>query len=240
MAASSPMWEKHFSKTYQKYYWFNAVDGTRVWERPDVEEEEELNIKKRPRDEGTEDIMTSTQTNPIKVKIRIAIIVPYRDVHVEQNRARHLARFIPEMTTYVIISNLHFNLFTSMIRFLRNSEELFRIYIIEQSNDQRRFNRGKLLNIGFDLARKDGCNIFIFHDVDLLPSLELLPYYTTIPENGAVHIARVWQRYSKNPEYFGGIVAFSQQAYEAINGFPNNFWGWGGEDDEMMKRVKKV
>lgn len=25
---------------------------------------------------------------------------------------------------------------------------------------------------------------------------------------------------------------------EKINGYPNNFWGWGGEDDEMNKRCE--
>ncbi len=26
----------------------------------------------------------------------------------------------------------------------------------------------------------------------------------------------------------------------AMNGYPNNFWGWGGEDDELFKRLKEV
>jgi hypothetical protein len=26
--------------------------------------------------------------------------------------------------------------------------------------------------------------------------------------------------------------------FNKINGFPNNFWGWGGEDDELYKRTK--
>ncbi len=26
----------------------------------------------------------------------------------------------------------------------------------------------------------------------------------------------------------------------AMNGYPNNFWGWGGEDDELRKRLKEV
>ncbi len=125
-------------------------------------------------------------------------------------------------------------------RFLQQFECTFRIYIIEQSNDGRRFNRGKLLNIGYDLAKKDGFNLFIFHDVDLMPSRELGSFYTTMPSGGPVHIARVWGRYSNNADYFGGIVAFTKEQYEAINGFPNNFWGWGGEDDEMMKRVQEV
>jgi hypothetical protein len=111
---------------------------------------------------------------------------------------------------------------------------------VEQSNDHRRFNRGKLLNIGFKLAKAQSPSVYIFHDVDLLPSLELLPYYSNPPHANPVHIARVWNRYSLNPNYFGGIVAFSGEQFERINGFPNNFWGWGGEDDEMIKRVKEV
>lgn len=51
--------------------------------------------------------------------------------------------------------------------------------------------------------------------------------------------AQVWDRYSNNnnQKYFGGIVSFNIADFEKINGFPNNFWGWGGEDDELMKRV---
>lgn len=40
--------------------------------------------------------------------------------------------------------------------------------------------------------------------------------------------------------YFGGITSFSEKQFRDINGFPNNFWGWGGEDDELYKRTKKV
>lgn len=40
--------------------------------------------------------------------------------------------------------------------------------------------------------------------------------------------------------YFGGVVSFSRDDFEAINGFPNTFWGWGGEDDEMYSRIKEV
>ena len=67
------------------------------------------------------------------------------------------------------------------------------IYIIEQSDDNRKFNRGKLLNIGYDLAAKEGCQVFVFHDVDLIPSPHLVPSYMNRPE-GPLHIARVWDR----------------------------------------------
>lgn len=176
------------------------------------------------RDESTVDKLQLATDTTAELPPQIAIIVPFRDLHVEQKRRQHLERFVPEMTS-----------------FLSRCDKTFRIYIVEQSADNRKFNRGKLLNIGFVRAKNDGASIFIFHDVDLLPSPELLPFYSTIPAPlRPVHIARVWDRYSGNPKYLGGIVAFSSEQYESINGFPNNFWGWGGEDDEMFSRVKKL
>ena len=49
-----------------------------------------------------------------------------------------------------------------------------------------------------------------------------------------------WDRYSNNEKYFGGIVSFSEDDMKRINGYPNTFWGWGGEDDEMQKRLETV
>lgn len=138
---------------------------------------------------------------------KIAIIVPFRDISEEKTREKQLKRFVPAMVTY-----------------LQPIAE-FHIYIVEQSDDHRKFNRGKLLNIGFTIAAREGCSIFIFHDVDLLPSKELRPYYAKLPIERPIHIARVWDRYNANPSYFGGVVSFSRAMFESINGFPNNFWG---------------
>jgi len=148
------------------------------------------------------------------------VIVPFRDLDVAQHRQHHLNIFIP-----------------SLSKFLAATGQPFCIYIIEQSDDKRKFNRGKLLNIGFEYAVKDGCDVFLFHDVDLIPSVELALWYGRVPAQPA-HVARVWGRYSLNPSYFGGVVSFSRAQFQKINGFPNTFWGWGGEDDEMMLRVK--
>jgi len=175
----------------------------------------------------------------------VAIIVPYRDIHPKQQRSRHLKQFVPFMIKF--LSNQLHN---------KNSIVDYHIYIIEQSNDERKFNRGKLLNIGFDIAKKNKCrkgngnndsermvdhDVFIFHDVDLLPTNDevLGPYYTQFP-SVPIHIARVWDRYSNNPKYFGGIVSFSASDMKRINGYPNTFWGWGGEDDEMQKRCERL
>jgi len=148
--------------------------------------------------------------------------VPYRDLHKEQKRAQHLAQFCPHM-----------------VEFLGKQTAIseFQVFIVEQSDDNRKFNRGKLLNIGFDIARNHSTafDVFVYHDVDLLPGDDLGPYYATFPTT-PIHIARCWDRYSNNPKYFGGIVSFSAKDMRAINGFPNTFWGWGGEDDEMQVR----
>jgi hypothetical protein len=152
--------------------------------------------------------------------VKTAIIIPFRDSEKDKPRTKQLNKLTTFMESYLSGHN-------------------YKIFVMEQPNDGHKFNRGQLLNAGFDIASAEGYNNFIFHDVDLLPSEELKPYYENIPTDKPVHIAAVWDRYNKNPSYFGGIVAFTSDMFTKINGYPNNFWGWGGEDDEIYKRTKK-
>lgn len=151
---------------------------------------------------------------------KIAIIVPFRDSESNGPRTQQLNRLVDFMSSFLAGKD-------------------YKIFVITQNDDGRKFNRGQLLNIGFKIAKDEGYDTFIFHDVDLLPSPELKKYYTTYPESKPVHIAAVWERYGGNPSYFGGIVGFNAIMFKKVNGFPNNFWGWGGEDDELLKRTKK-
>ena len=41
------------------------------------------------------------------------------------------------------------------------------------------------------------------------------------------------------PDIFGGVVALTKEQFKNVNGFSNQFWGWGGEDDDMNYRIKK-
>ena len=155
---------------------------------------------------------------------KVALIVPFREEklktgEISEKRTKELAKFTEYMTNYF------------------KDVPSVKIFVIEQSDDGERFNRGKLLNIGFMKAKEEGFNIFVFHDVDLLPSHELKPFYLEKTDS-PIHIAHVWKdRYSYN-KYFGGVVSFSEKTFETINGFPNNFWGWGGEDDALYHRTK--
>jgi hypothetical protein len=151
--------------------------------------------------------------------VKIAIIIPFRDSEKSKSRTIQLSKFVKYMEDYL-------------------QGYSYKIFVIEQSEDGRKFNRGQLLNIGFKAALKEGYDNFVFHDVDLLPSEELKIYYTTIPKQ-PIHIAAVWRDRYEYEKYFGGIVAFTSEMFQKINGYPNDFWGWGGEDDELYKRVIK-
>lgn len=45
---------------------------------------------------------------------------------------------------------------------------------------------------------------------------------------------RIWY-----PDLFGGVTAFTREQMESVNGFSNEFYGWGGEDDDMLNRSDK-
>ncbi len=113
----------------------------------------------------------------------------------------------------------------------------YRVVVVEQSQDSRLFNRGALLNIGTVLLGKDASTV-IFHDVDLLPCPELLRHYHR--GEGIHHLGRRWGRYSSNSRYLGGVLRMPVDTYHVLNGFPNTYWGWGGEDDDMNQRIEAL
>ena len=105
----------------------------------------------------------------------------------------------------------------------------FELIVVEQDN-AKAFNRGKLLNIGFKYAKKLKCNYVVFHDVDMLP-LAVDYCYCDYP----VHLASERAVFD---EYFGGVTMFPVEHFEKINGYSNDYWGWGFEDDDLLYRCK--
>lgn len=143
------------------------------------------------------------------------ILVPFRE-QLEQKRGEQLERFVKHIHRY---------------------HPDWIVLVIEQSNDGQKFNRGALLNIGAKIAEKNELDYVIFHDVDLLPLMKIVPYYTTFPEK-PIHIAKVWTTKYNSPSFLGGVLSMSISDIKKTNGFPNNFWGWGGEDDVLRDRIK--
>ncbi len=139
---------------------------------------------------------------------KLAIVVPFR------NREEHLSQFIPHME-----------------KFLKDENIPFEILIIEQG-DRKEFNRAKLLNIGY--AEFPDFDYYAFHDVDMLPIDSDYSYV-----KGPTHLASKAEQFDfKLPYdgYFGGVTLFDKGSFLKINGYSNEYWGWGAEDDDVLLR----
>ena len=146
---------------------------------------------------------------------RIAIIVPYRN-NKYQSRDKQLAIFIEYYNSF--IPNMD-------------------IFVIEQSDDGKKFNKGAILNIAFKIITKNHkYDMYIFHDVDLISPPEFKNIYSYVSDI-PIHIASLWKEKYKFGEFFGGIISYTEKIYNKINGFPTKFYGWGGEDDAVYNRL---
>ncbi|XP_053134254.1 beta-1,4-galactosyltransferase 3 [Hemicordylus capensis] len=147
---------------------------------------------------------------------RTAVIIPHR------NRETHLRH---------LLYHLH--------PFLQRQQIQYGIYVVHQAGNAT-FNRAKLLNVGVKEALKDeDWNCLFLHDVDLIPENDHNLYACDPWSPKHVSIAMNKFGYSlPYSQYFGGVSALTPDQYLKINGFPNEYWGWGGEDDDIATRVR--
>ena len=78
----------------------------------------------------------------------------------------------------------------------------------------------------------------MLHDVDLIPEDDRNLY--TCPSQPR-HMSVAVDKFNYQLPYdgiFGGATAFTVKHFNFVNGFSNKYWGWGGEDDDMAKRVR--
>ncbi|XP_075935376.1 beta-1,4-galactosyltransferase 6 isoform X1 [Anarhichas minor] len=145
---------------------------------------------------------------------KVAILIPFR------NRHEHLPI-----------------LFQHLIPMLQRQRLQFAFYVIEQSGSQP-FNRAMLFNVGFLEAMKDlDWDCLVFHDVDHIPENDR-NYYGCgqMPRHFAAKLDK-YMYILPYSEFFGGVSGLTVEQFRKINGFPNAFWGWGGEDDDLWNRV---
>ncbi|XP_029395091.1 beta-1,4-galactosyltransferase 3 isoform X2 [Mus pahari] len=145
---------------------------------------------------------------------RTAIIVPHRA------REHHLR---------LLLYHLH--------PFLQRQQLAYGIYVIHQAGNGT-FNRAKLLNVGVrEALRDEEWDCLFLHDVDLLPENDHNLY--VCDPRGPRHVAVAMNKFGYSlpyPQYFGGVSALTPDQYLKMNGFPNEYWGWGGEDDDIATR----
>ena len=147
---------------------------------------------------------------------KLGVIVPYR------NRFDQLVLFKEKIVEY-----------------LKNQKIDFEIIVIEQ-DDAKLFNRGMLLNIGYQHAKELGCDYVVFHDVDMLP-VNVDYSYSDIPLHLSTNFTTLSSKQKRIvfDEYFGGVTLFPCKVFEEIDGYSNKYWGWGYEDDDLLFRCKE-
>ncbi|XP_025423146.1 beta-1,4-N-acetylgalactosaminyltransferase bre-4-like [Sipha flava] len=150
-----------------------------------------------------------------QARYKIAIIVPYRD------RLSNLCTFLLNMHPFLTKQKLDYS-----------------IFIVEQFGDGL-FNRAMLMNVGFNEALKlRDFDCFFFHDVDLIPENDRNIY--SCPDQPR-HMSVAIDKFNYSLPFvdlFGGVIGMSRNHFELVNGFSNNYWGWGAEDDDMACRVR--
>jgi N-terminal domain of galactosyltransferase/N-terminal region of glycosyl transferase group 7 len=142
-------------------------------------------------------------------KDHLPILVPYRD------REQNLLRFISHME-----------------QFLESAPHRF---VVVEQGDDKPFNKGTLLNIGFSLVR-DTARCVCFHDVDMIPTGDPSNYVRT---TRTTHISGEVEQFDyRLPylEYMGGVFITPIDEFVKVNGFSNDYWGWGSEDDDLFAR----
>jgi hypothetical protein len=144
------------------------------------------------------------------------ILVPFRDDG-NQNRTEQLQKFLD-----------HYRM---------------PILVIEQSSEYK-FNRGALLNIGYDFCceKLPHLTTFMLHDVDILMSEDVIRKYYTDDGKDLMHLGNLVKdsKYSDTAGFLGRVLRVSKDAFKTMNGFPNTFYGWGGEDDALVHRIGSI
>ena len=147
---------------------------------------------------------------------KLGVCIPYR------NRKEHLDRLIPHLSKEL------------------TKQGIEHTFYVGHQIDDKLFNRGAMKNIAAHYAFEDGCDYIAWHDVDMLvynKDEEGVSY--AYPEKTPIHIATKLSKYNYGlgyDQYFGGVVLFNKdQAYQT-NGYSNEYWDWGQEDDDLFWR----
>jgi hypothetical protein len=142
---------------------------------------------------------------------RLTVVIPYRD------REAHLRELMPVLQEQLQEQRLN-----------------YRILVVEQESGSK-FNRGRLLNAGIHYAA-DVTDYYCLHDVDAVP---IVANYAcpSQPLRLVNKIVGLQGKSRHNDYYFSGAVSIRKDQVQAANGFSNEYWGWGKEDDDFFFRL---
>ncbi|XP_072023943.1 uncharacterized protein [Amphiura filiformis] len=148
---------------------------------------------------------------------KVAIIIPYR------NRSIHLPILLHYLTPFLQRQLLEFHFF-----------------VVEQMNDLL-FNKAMIMNIAIlESLNFTKWDCFVFHDVDHIPLNDHNYYGCNGMPRHFMSGSDQWDNKLPYDSIFGGVTGFTPEQLFNINGFPNVYWGWGSEDDEIFERARQV
>lgn len=148
----------------------------------------------------------------------LKIVVPYRD------REEHLRHFLPHIQDYMDETGIPYH-----------------IVIAEQAPGLA-FNRGAMKNAGFLLGGPS--DYTCFHDVDYLP-LNADYSWTDNPMCLVLTGADALPVRIEGPSqpirldmtnFFGAVVMIPDAQFRQVDGYSNDYWGWGYEDTDLLER----
>ncbi|KAK3516574.1 hypothetical protein QTP70_021973 [Hemibagrus guttatus] len=158
---------------------------------------------------------------------KVAVLIPFR------NRHEHLPILFQHLAPMLQRQRLQFAFYV-----IEQLYSLPRSYLSCVQAGTQPFNRAMLFNVGFREAMKDlEWDCVVFHDVDHIPENDR-NYYGCgqMPRHFATKLDK-YMYLLPYSEFFGGVSGLTVEQFRKINGFPNAFWGWGGEDDDLWNRV---
>lgn len=159
--------------------------------------------------------------------LKFAILIPYGDLFPEEQRKAQLEQLLNYFGSYP-----DFNQFI--------------IIICEQVYPTEKFNRGMVLNCGAKWITESPEKIqyIITHDCDMIPNAPLFKHYFTVADaRKNTNLIPITQNHINaygNAKFdVGGIAGLVFEDFLKCNGFPNSFFGWGGEDNCLRKRLER-
>ena len=158
---------------------------------------------------------------PLVEKHRLTILIPFREkISDKKSQGSGREKNLREWLEY-------------MSSFLKMPAD---VIIVEQSQEGT-FNKGFLFNVGFKESQNS--DYFVLHDVDQIPENPTNDYSFKKCPTHLLTSTSQWN-YKKGPSgNVGGALMMTSQKYQEINGYSNNFGGWGREDDNMALRLQK-
>jgi hypothetical protein len=153
-----------------------------------------------------------TKEELAKYEHNLLVIIPVRD------RDEHVKKLVPRLNEYLTELNIS-----------------YRIVVSEQARDGKLFNKATMMNVAYSLF-KNQSDYVVFHDVDAYPLSVDYSY-----RDGPVHLGVAYEKNKwKLPysSYIGAAIQMPNRDFEKVNGWTNNIYGWGCEDDEMEIRMR--